>query len=357
MTQTALTQRLAFLGNNAFPGPYNGVETVLAFSDAASELRTLLSSCGVFDLGWRTKISVTGKDRVRWLNGMITNNIRDLAVDHGNYNFALSHQGRILADMYAYNLGDSLLLDTDRSQSETILKTIGRYIIMDDVKLADSGDTLSAIGVCGPKAEQVLATAGLDVADLEPLQLRRQVLSNADVTIVRGPEQKPSWYEIWPHPDNAQTIWSALTSSGAAPVGARALEFWRILRGIPQYGPDKDIRERDLPQETEQHQALCFTKGCYIGQEIVERIRSRGQVHRKFTGLEFPDGLTATGKYDVEGRTLAEITTTVRVPLPAGDKNIGLAYVRRDAAPAGSQIELNGQKVKVTDLPFHISSH
>src|SRR5260370_26706509 len=145
MTQTALYQRLA--SAEATIGAYNGAEAVLRFTDHQAELGALLTGSAVFDLGWRRKITVTGKDRVRWLNGMITNNIRDLAANHGNYSFALSHQGRILADLLAYNFGQHLLLDTDRSQTETILKSIGRSIIMDYVKLSDVSETLSPIGV------------------------------------------------------------------------------------------------------------------------------------------------------------------------------------------------------------------
>ena len=236
---------------------------------------------------------------------------------------------------------------------ETLIKTLGRYIIMDDVKLTDSSDSLTAIGLCGPKAKDVLAAAGIDASHLEPLQIGKQSVGGTEITLVRGPEQKPNWYEIWVHPESAQKAWDALTSAGAEPVGTEALELWRVLRGIPQYG--QDIRERDLAQETEQHQALCFTKGCYIGQEIVERIRSRGQVHRKFTGFEFEESLVPPGKYDAEGRTLAEITTAVCVPLPEGNKNIGLGYVRREAESVPS-IDLNGKKARVASLPFTISS-
>jgi aminomethyltransferase len=350
MTQTALYQRLA--SAEATIGAYNGAETVLYFTNPLAELRALLTGTAVFDLGWHSKITVTGKDRVRWLNGMITNNIRDLAVNRGNYSFALSHQGRILADLYAYNFGEYLLLDTDRSQTETILKTVGRYIIMDDVKLSEVNETLSAIGVCGPTAKNMLSTAGIDVSQLEPLQFHSNKLNGFEITIVRGPEQKPDWYEIWTHPDNAQAIWDTFTHSGAAPIGAEALEFARVLRGIPQYGVD--IRERDLAQETGQNQALSFTKGCYIGQEIVERIRSRGQVHRRFTGFDFGENMIAPGKFDVEGRTVAEVTTSVSVPLPSGARNIGLGYMRNEAVSQDSKIDLNGSSVKVTALPFQI---
>lgn len=335
-------------------GSYHGVETPLAFTGAPAELQALLSAFGVFDLGWRTKITVTGKDRVRWLNGMITNNIRDLAVNRGNYSFALNHQGRIIADLYAYNFGDHFVIDTDQALSETILKTLGRYIIMDDVKLVDASQTLAALGVCGPQAQAALA-ALVNITELEPLQVTQEKVGALDVTVVRGPAEKPGWYEIWTHPESLQAVWEMLTSAGAQPVGANALEFWRVLQGIPQYG--QDIRERDLPQETEQSQALNFTKGCYIGQEIVERIRSRGQVHRKLSGFEFTDGLIAPGKYDSDGRTLAEITTALEIPLPGGTKSLGLGYVRRESVAAGSEIDLNGKKAKVVDLPFAISSN
>src|SRR5947199_2525839 len=143
MTATALYQRLASSG--AELGLYAGAETALSFSGTNGELRTLYMGAGVFDLGWRGKIVVTGQDRARWLNGMLTNNVRDLPLNHGNYNFLLNSQGRILADMYVYNRGEYLLLDTDRSQLENVTKTLDHFIIMDDVELTDSSETLGAI--------------------------------------------------------------------------------------------------------------------------------------------------------------------------------------------------------------------
>src|ERR1700730_8926709 len=108
------------------------------------EFRELLSGCGVYDLSSRAKISLTGGDRVRWLNGMVTNNIRDLAVGRGVYAFLLNPQGHILGDLYAYNRGDSLMIDTDQSQSQKLLATFDHYIIMDDVEVANVSDRLTA---------------------------------------------------------------------------------------------------------------------------------------------------------------------------------------------------------------------
>jgi folate-binding protein YgfZ len=351
MAQTIANPWVA--STHAVIGVYSGADTVLSFGDPTKELSALRSGCGVFVLAWRAKITARGKDRVRWLHNMVTNNIRDLAPDRGNYNFVLNVQGRILGDLYIYNRGESLLLDTDSIQVEPILTAMKRYIIMDKVELTNSSEATMALGICGPKAEKILGAAGINAGGLEPLEIRNQTVDGISIALVRGPEQKPGWYEIWLEPANAQAVWKMLVSAGTQPVGAEAVETWRILHGVPRYG--QDIRDRDLPQETEQTQALSFTKGCYIGQEIVERIRSRGQVHRKFTGFEFADGLPALGKFESEGRALAEITTAQRVSTAAGEKKLGLGYIRRESA-AGSEVDLGGIKAKLVDLPFERSS-
>jgi len=374
MTQTALYQRLALV--DAHLGVYNGAETVAAFTDSMSELRALVSGCGVFDLGWRARILVTGEDRARWLNGMVTNNVKDLPPHRGNYNFLLSPQGRTLADMYIYNAGDALLLDTDHSQLEKVMKTLEHFIIMDDVELKES--SLNAIGLCGPKAVQVLAAAGMDASGLQPLEIR-DVGDPTHASLLRGPEQKPNWYEIWElqgrqqqqpqHPQEAQhlsttertkehgekraeikELWDRLVKAGAQPVGSDALELWRIMQGIPRYG--QDIRERDLPPETEQNQALNFTKGCYVGQEIVERIRSRGQVHRKFTGFEFQDSLPQPGKFEEQGRVMGEITSVAEI----SGKKVGLGYVRRETGVPGAKFNIGGTVATIMNLPFEINT-
>ena len=345
MAQTTLHQRPS--SADARLGIYSGADTVTSFGDPAREFDHLRSGCGLLELNWRAKILVTGNDRVRWLNGMVTNNVRDLPLNHGNYNFLLNPQGRILADMYIYNRGEYLLIDTDQSQRETVLKTLDHFIIMDDVELSDSSDTLVSVAVCGPKAVEVLRSAGIDASGLAPLEVRDVVLNNIGLSILRGPQNKPGWHEVWAAAANIEGLQELLAKAGARPVGTDAFEKWRIVHGLPRYG--QDIRERDLPQETGQEQALNFSKGCYIGQEIVERIRSRGQVHRKFTGLEFHERLPVPGKIEAEGRVAAEITSVTEVE----GKKIGLGYVRRENA-AGSGMDLNGLRATIVDPPFPI---
>ncbi len=326
-------------------GEYLGAEAALHFGDPVAELAALRESWGAFRLRWRAKITVTGKDRVRWLHNMVTNNVRDLALNRGNYNFVLNAQGRILGDMYIYNRGESLVLDTDSTQVEPLLTSMKRYIIMDKVEMDVT--PIIAFGICGPKSVEKLAAAGFDVQGMEPLEIR-EVRSGH--LLARGPLAKPGWYELWSILNDDSGAAVVPGWAGGQMAGTQALEYWRILHGIPQYG--QDIRDRDLPQETGQTQALNFNKGCYIGQEIVERIRSRGQVHRKFTGFEFADGLPALGKYESEGRALAEVTSVAAVPTSTGERNIGLGYIRREAAEAGPQIELHGRKAKLVELPF-----
>src|ERR1700730_5132530 len=131
---------------------YRGPSAERNFGNTRAELAALRASCGIHDLGSRAKIVLTGSDRMRWLNGMVTNNIRDLEVNRGVYAFLLNPQGRILGDLYAYNRGESMLIDTDRSQLQNILATFDHYIIMDDVEVGNRSHELTAVGLAGPKS-------------------------------------------------------------------------------------------------------------------------------------------------------------------------------------------------------------
>ncbi|HMB84730.1 MAG TPA: hypothetical protein VKI40_11845 [Terriglobales bacterium] len=337
----------------ANPSEHSGATTALDFGDARAEFHALLSGCGLYDLSWRAKIAVTGGDRVRWLNGMATNNVRDLAPGHGVYAFLLNAQGRIQADLYAFQSGDSLLVDTERGQREKVLQLFDRYIIADDVEIADVSDTLTAVGLTGPESRDVLERAGIAVPDLAHLQFADVVGQHAcqqkTVTLLRsGEEVRESW-QVWIAPEHAGKLWDALLKAGARPIGTTALNLFRISRGIPQFGVD--IRERDLPQETGQTRALNFTKGCYLGQEIVERIRSRGAVHRQFTAFVAEGTLPEPGaKIVVDEKEVGEITSSAILPLPGGDRSVALGYLRREAA--GKDLRAGTAKLKPASLPI-----
>jgi aminomethyltransferase len=319
--------------------------------DVATEFHALLTGCGVYELASRAKIVLTGSDRVRWLNGMITNNVRDLVVNRGVYGFVLNPQGRILGDLYAYNHGESLLVDTDESQLQNLLGLFDRYIIMDDVEVTSLDGKLGAIGIAGPRSREVLKSAAIDAPELEPLQFADMSWSDISLTLVRNDNPALASYEIWVAPENIPALQDALTKAGATPVDAAALDLLRIAAGIPRYG--QDIRERDLPQETEQKRALHFTKGCYVGQEIVERIRSRGNVHRKFTGFEVEGLLPAPGtKIEANGKEVGEITSSAALPVASGERSVALGYIRREAEKPENDLRANGVKLRVASLPF-----
>ena len=318
-----------------------------------AELLALASGCGIYDLSSRAKIRLTGSDRVRWLNGMVTNNIRDLAPNHGVYCFLLNAQGHIQADFYAYNMGDSLLVDTDAQLREKVLAHFDKFIIMDDVEVADITATLGVIGVAGPQSKAVLRAAGIDLPDLESLEISTPKC-NCDCgclqcTALRGDEAAGESYEIWLAPDQLKSTRNALLAAGAIEVGAEALEMRRVSRGIPRHGVD--IRERDLPQETGQMHALSFTKGCYLGQEIVERIRSRGAVHREFVAFSVEGPLPEPGtKIQADEKEVGEITSSADLPLPAGNRAVALGYLRREAA--SKNLRAGAAALKPTSLPI-----
>ena len=354
MSRTALAEKLA---DEGFPlKNYRGADSVEVFSDPRDEFEAVRSQAGVYDLGWRSKIVLTGNDRVRWLNGMITNNVRDLPLNHGVYSFILNAQGRILGDLYAYNRGEYLLVDTDRWQLEPLGELFDKFIIMDDVEVTKIDDKLTAIGLAGPAANDILADITREQAQfangLEPLQVLDTTWAiNFGYSITRSDFALVPAYELWLAPEHLGTVWNRLTISGATPVGFEALELLRVAAGIPRYGTD--IRDRDLPQETEQQRALHFNKGCYVGQEIVERIHSRGAVHRTFTGFEFKgEQLPPPGsKIQFDGKDVGELTSVAMVPFAGGQRSIALGYIRREVTP-GQTVDVAGVPAVVTPPPL-----
>jgi folate-binding protein YgfZ len=332
-------------------GGYRGAETPAGFGDPASEFRALLSRVGIFDMSWQAKLLISGQDRVRWTNGMVTNNVRDLEPGRGVYCFVLNPQGHNLGDLVVYNRGDYLLATTDRAQVKTITALLKRYIIMDKVEIEDISDKLVSIGIAGPQAVEIWESVGIDVTALEPAQVVDTVWKDIGISVARDAHPQWNGYEVWLAPDNAETLWVALTTAGAEPVGSEALEMYRIARGVPRYGVD--LRERDLPQETGQEHALSFVKGCYIGQEIVERIRSRGNVHRQLIGFGVDGEPPQAGtKVRAADKDVGEITGAARVTFPAGSRTLALGYIRREFAAPGTKVQIGDRDATVYELPF-----
>jgi folate-binding protein YgfZ len=351
MSVSTLQDKLTARG--AISGAYRGAGTPVSFGNPAGEFRALVESCGMYDMSWQAKLVLTGEDRVRWLNGMVTNNVRDLGTGHGVYNFLLTAQGRIVADLVAYNRGDFLLVTSDRTQVQAIAEMFDRYIIMDDVEVADVSDKLSAIGIEGPLAVNTLQKAGIEVSQLERAQVVDLVCRNIGISVARNTHPNVDSYEIWFAAGQADALWDALIDAGSTPVGSEAVEGYRIARGVPRYG--LDLSQRDLPQETEQKHALSFTKGCYIGQEIVERIRARAILHRTFTGFlldgegELPQSGTKITNHD---KNIGELTSVARIPFPGGERTVALGYLRREYATPGKGVQIGTRQATVQSIPF-----
>src|SRR5205823_4602706 len=181
-------------------------QTVAIPAETRKEFQALTSGCGVFKLD-RAHIALTGADRVRWLNGMVTNNIRDLAVGQGIYAFLLNPQGKIQADLYAFNRGENIAVETETGQVETILQTFDRYIIMDEVEVENLADKLVVFGVVWPKSAEVLSE---HAKEMQPLQMIKTQWNGFEITLVRGDNSCVPNYEIWAEAQDAQQLENAL---------------------------------------------------------------------------------------------------------------------------------------------------
>jgi folate-binding protein YgfZ len=196
---------------------------------------------------------------------------------------------------------------------------------------------LTVLGVTGPKAGEMLKRTGLPELP-EPLTQTRASWRGHELTTRRSYGVLAEHYEVWAPVAAAGALWDALGESGAMPVGTAALEAFRVAEGIPAYGID--IAERDLPQETAQTRALCFNKGCYLGQEIVERIRSRGNVHRHLRHLELEGPAPAAGTELMSpgetGKAAGHITSAAELPLAGGTRVFALGMIRAEAEAGGA---------------------
>jgi folate-binding protein YgfZ len=318
---------------------YRGVLTPRELDAPAAESAALARAAAGHDLGWLKRVAVHGEDRFRWLSGMVTNTVNDLANDAGAWNLVLNAQGRIQGDLTVWREGDQLELEIAADQVERLMAHFDRFIIMDDVELVPLGGE-AALGLTGPAANEVLGRLSLPILS-EPMTATRVEWNGIDLRIARVFGNLAAHCELWAPEAQLANLWRSLRTAGASPVGCAALEAFRIAEGIPAYGID--MVERDLPQETSQMRALSFNKGCYLGQEIVERIRSRGNVHRHLRQLEIAGQLPPEGtELILDGGTVAgQIRSAAELPLASGNRIFALGMMRAEA-------ELGGQSFTYT---------
>jgi folate-binding protein YgfZ len=270
------------------------------------------------DLSARGKIKLTGEDRARLLHAMTTNHIQQLTPGSGCYAFFLNDKGRVLADANVLCRPDYFLLDVERETREPLYQHLDRFIIADDVTLEDITDATATIALEGPQAADVMQRAGgpIPEVDYSSLDWGEWLVARLNST------GSPGFFIFVPASEKEALI-ARLEAAGAEPADAEAARVVRLEHGKPRFS--EDISERFLAQEANQPHALHFSKGCYLGQEIVERVRSRGQIHRvlKPLILDMKEPPAPGSKLD-DGTT--EITSAAHSP--ALDKVVALAYVR-----------------------------
>jgi folate-binding protein YgfZ len=326
------------------------------FGDWEQEYWFAKKSVALIDKNYRCYLSFTGPDRVRYLNAILTNNIKDLAPQHGNVSLLLNPQGRILAEMETYALPESLLCVSYAMIQPGLNETIEKYIIMDDVTLADETQRFGTLGVEGPNAAaMVQALTGIDLTSLGELERRDARVGTIPCTIVRRTPGKFLGAEFLAERTEMARLWTTLaekcTSAGGGPIGYSALNAIRLEQGIPWFG--YDFGEKQIPHEAGLEQShISYTKGCYTGQEIVERVRSRGQVNRRRVGLRFTGAAVPAGSEILTSDSKEAGFVTRAAYSPGFGAAVGMGYVRKESGEPGQQLEWRGGKAEVTKFPI-----
>jgi tRNA-modifying protein YgfZ len=308
--------------------------------DVSPGYRALHEGAAALDLSTHGKIRVRGEDRARLLHAMSTNRVEGLQPGEGCYVFFLSAQGRVLADANLFCFEDHLLLDTEPETRTKLYEHLDRYIIADDVLLEDETDSIATVAVEGPQAERVLSELGapLPKEDRSWAAWGARTVARVDSTGAGG------FFIFVPAPEKAELL-AALALAGVAEADSNDARIVRIEHGRPRYG--EEITERYLVQETGQMHAVNFSKGCYLGQEIVERVRSRAQIHRVLKRLEIdsrevPAAGTKLRAGDADAAEIASAAFSLAL-----DKVVALAYVRSAYAKKGTRLSLDSASAEV----------
>ena len=302
-----------------------------------SGYEALRENAAVIDLSARARIKATGEDRHRLLHAMTTNHVQDLKPGQGHYAFFLNAQGRVMADALIICGDDHLLIDLEPEVREKIYQHLDKFIIMDDVTLEDRTDATGEIAIEGPGAGAALERTGATLPDA-PFCF---TLWDDRFVVKVSATGQPGYRVILPA-DGKATLVSQLALPAATAAEARIV---RLENGMPRYG--EDISESQIAHETGLLHALHFSKGCYLGQEIVERVRSRGLVHKKLYALRLagPDIPEQGAEIEASGQRVGRITSAVWSP--ALHSVAALGYLRIDVVEKGSLLTLAGVPVEV----------
>jgi folate-binding protein YgfZ len=310
---------------------------------------------GLIDLSARGRLLVSGSEAVPFLNGLITNDMKTLAENRWMPAVFPNVQGRLLASVRIAHLPDGFLIDTEPATSEVVFKTLERFTFAGDFRVTDLKHTTALLSVQGPTAAPVVQSVLGDVGPIEKNGAATLQWHDEPLTIIRATHTGEDGFDLFVGAHAAPTFRDALTEAGAHPFSTDALEILRIEAGLPRYGIDMD--DTNVVSETNLDDAVSYTKGCYIGQEIIARIKYRGHVAKKLTGLIFdqetPIEYGGTIQ-SVEGKDIGRVTSATFSPRVG--MTIALGYLRYDYLAAGTEVKLVSNEAEhvahVVDLPF-----
>lgn len=330
------------------------------FGDWQREYWFAHKSAALIDKNYRCHLSFTGPDRVRYLNAILTNNIKDLPSFQGNVSLLLNPQGRILAEIETYALPESLLCVSYTMIRERLIETLDKYIIMDDVILTDETQRFGTLALEGPSAASVVnELTGIDLNSLAELSRHDAQIDAIPCRLIRRSLGKFAGAELLVDRAQLEALWQTLRgktkAAGGGPIGYAALSALRLEQGVPWFG--YDFGEKQIPHEAAlEISHISYSKGCYTGQEIVERVRSRGQVNRRRTGLRFTgESVPASGEIlTSDGKEAGYVTRAAYSP--ALTSAVGMGYVRKESNELGQKLEWRGGTAEVTKSPQDVAN-
>jgi folate-binding protein YgfZ len=346
-----------FAGSRARMGGWFGYLLPELFTDSREEQRYANESVALIDKSYRAYFALTGPDRVRYLNAILTNDITSLEEGHANLSLLLTPQGRILAEIETRAEADRLFATTYGMVRTATAAWLEKYIIMDDVVLRDETECYTTLGIEGPGVPQLLRElASVDLAQMD--ELASIAASAAEIPCRvqrRSPGPAIAGAEFLVALPLARDLWTKLAelvrSHGGGPMGYAALSAQRLVQGVPWFG--YDFGDKQIPHEAGlEHSHISYTKGCYTGQEIVERVRSRGQVNRKRVLLRVSGDVVppiAPPLTASDGSAVGAVTRAAQSWFPAGI--FAMAYVRKEYAAPGTGLLWDGKPAEVIQPP------
>jgi folate-binding protein YgfZ len=341
----------------------NGVQSVGKYGDVKSEHVALWESAGVVDLSSRSRLCLAGADRVRFLHGQVTNDVKALGNGEGCYAALITAKGKMQSDMNIYCLPEELLLDFEPALTATVSARLQKYVIADDVQIIDIAANYGLLSVQGPKAESVVRALGIGGdLPLKPFRLVRKPETDfGELHVMNQPRLGASGYDLLVATDQAGALRKKLIAeaklAGGGECGWAAFEMARIEAGIPRFGADMDEATNPLEAGLEAR-AISFSKGCYIGQEVISRIRTYSEVGKALRGLRLADDLKSLPKKGDElfhdGKEAGFITSaTASLRLNA---TVALGYVKRDVNQLGTELTLRTaegeSRARIVEIPF-----